>query len=345
MKRVFVTGATGFLGASLIPVLLRKGYAVTALVRRPGSLPAGGAEKLARVRGDILDYPSLLAGLEGCSHTIHAAGIVSYRSRDREKLQEVHIRGTENMCRAALQSGVRRFVHVSSTAAVGIGDDPAKPVGENHPFHRRWYRIPYMSTKRQAEEVALNYVSRGLPVVVVNPSTLYGPGDARLHSGEVFRNIAAGRLRMVPPGGNGVVAVEDCAEGVLAAMENGTAGERYILNSENLSFLEIFRVICALLGQEPITRRFPAWTSLPLIAAARTTELVCSALGKPSPIDPGTVAVAWRCRYYDSGKARRELHWTPQITFPEACRRALEYYYQQGLIARRNSSILIGKKS
>ena len=328
---MFLTGATGFLGRSLVPALLERGCQVTVLLRgEPSWLPRLPVEL---ARGDLLDEASLEAGLEGCQQVVHAAGVVSYRRGDAGLLQEVHVRGTQNLCRAALRRGVQRLVLVSSTAAVGIGEDPRRPADESQRFAGRWNHIPYMRTKRLAEEAALSFLARGLPVVVVNPSTLYGPGDVKLHSGEVFRNIASGRLRVAPPGGNGVVAVEDCAAGVLAALERGRPGERYILNSENLSFLEIFRVICGLLGREPVARCYPGWMGLPFLCAAGLLERLCGAFGRPAPIDSGTVAVAWRFRYYDSAKARRELGWVPQIPFVEACRRALEFYRERGVLA------------
>jgi dihydroflavonol-4-reductase len=171
-------------------------------------------------------------------------------------------------------------------------------------------------------------------VIAVNPSTLYGPGDVKLHTGEVFRNIASGRLRMAPPGGNGVVAVQDCSAGVAAALERGRAGERYILNSENLSFLEIFRVICELLGKPPIRKCYPRWAYGPLFAAAGLLELLFGAAKSSPPIDPGTIAISWRFRYYDSAKARRELGWSPRVPFVEACRQALAFYRAKGVIPR-----------
>jgi dihydroflavonol-4-reductase len=155
----------------------------------------------------------------------------------------------------------------------------------------------------------------------------------KLHCGEIFRNIAAGRLRRAPPGGNGVVAVQDCSSGVAAAMERGRVGERYILNSENLSFLEIFRIICALLGRPPIHKCYPGWTYGPLFAAAGLLEMLFGAAGSSPPIDPGTIAIAWRFRFYDNAKARRELGWRPQVPFAEACRQALEFYRARGVIA------------
>ena len=333
MSRIFVTGATGFLGRNLVPDLVERGHQVTLLLR--GGSDASVFERLPirRAPGDVLDPPSLRAGLEGCDIVVHAAGVVSYRRADEGLLQDVHVQGTENVCRAALERGVRRFVHVSSTAAVGIGEDPSRPADESLRFHPRWNRIAYMRTKMLAERVAMGFAGRGLPVVAVNPSTLYGPGDVKLHSGEVFRNIASGRLRRAPPGGNGVVAVQDCAAGVVAAMERGRVGERYILNSENLSFLEIFRVICDLLGRPPIRKCYPGWTNGPLSLAAGALELLFGAAGRSPPIDPGTITIAWRCRYYDSAKARRELGWSTQVPFAEACRQALGFYRGMGVIA------------
>lgn len=330
MSRVLLTGASGFLGSALVPALLERGYRVTVLLRGNPSWPA--RLPVNQVRGDLLDPASLEAGLEGCSLVVHAAGVVSYRRGDAGLLEDVHVRGTENLCRAALHRGVQRLVHVSSTAAIGIGERPSKPADETLRFDRRWDRLPYMRTKRLGEEAALGFLGQGLPVVVVNPSTLYGPGDVKLHSGEVFRNIASGRLRVAPPGGNGVVAVEDCAAGVLAALERGRPGERYILNAENLSFLEIFQVISGLLGRPPVTRSYPAWARVPFLLAAAFLEGLFGVFGRPSPIDSGTIAVAWRFRYYDSTKARRELGWAPRVPFGEACRRALEFYRERGLL-------------
>lgn len=333
MSRIFVTGATGFLGRSLVPDLVERGHQVTVLLREGSDASAFERLPVRRVAGDVLDPTSLRAGLEGCDCVVHAAGLVSYRRADERLLQAVHVQGTENVCRAALERGVQRFIHVSSTAAVGIGEDPSRPADESLAFHWRWKRIPYMRTKMLAERVAMDFAGRGLPVVAVNPSTLYGPGDVKLHSGEVFRNIATGRLRLAPPGGNGVLAVQDCAAGVAAAMERGRVGERYILNSENLSFLEIFGVICALLGRPPIQKCYPGWTYRPLSAAAGLLELLFNAAGRSPPIDPSTIAIAWRFRYYDSAKARRELGWSARVPFVEACRQALEFYRARGVIA------------
>jgi dihydroflavonol-4-reductase len=189
-----------------------------------------------------------------------------------------------------------------------------------------------MLTKRLGEEAALRFVGKGLDVVVVNPSTFYGPGDVKLHTGEVFRNIASGLLKIAPPGGNGVISIRDCAEGLVAAMEKGRTGERYILNAENLTILEIFNVLAGVLEMPPIRKRFPRWTYPPFYAAAFLVENVFRVFGKASKIECGTIAMSWRFRYFDSSKARRELGWSPRLTFEETCRQALEFYRRQGLL-------------
>jgi len=163
-------------------------------------------------------------------------------------------------------------------------------------------------------------------------STFYGPGDVKLHTGEVFRNIASGLLKIAPPGGNGVISIRDCAEGLVAAMEKGRRGERYILNSENLTILEIFNVLAGVLEKPPIRKRFPRWTYPPFYAAAFLVENVFRVFGKASKIECGTIAMSWRFRYFDSSKARRELGWSPRLTFEETCRQALEFYRRQGLL-------------
>jgi len=330
--KIFITGATGFLGSHLAKRLVERGLDVTILARPGSGHPFLSGLKLARVEGDVTDYESVLRGMKDCSHVFHAAGYLSYHKLKKGIMHAVNVEGTENVCRAALGNGVKRLLAVSSTSAVGIPEDPRCPADETFPFHRRWRKIPYMLTKRLGEEAALRFVGKGLDVVVVNPSTFYGPGDVKLHTGEVFRNIASGLLKFAPPGGNGIVAIRDCAEGLVAAMEKGRTGERYILNSENLTFLEIFNVLARLLEKPPIRKRFPRWTYRPFYVSAFLVENIFRFFGKASKIECGSIAMGWRFRYFDSSKARRELGWSPRVTFEETCRQALEFYRQQGLL-------------
>lgn len=330
--KFFITGATGFLGSNLVKMLVKQGANVTILIRTKSKHPFLNHLDVIKVEGDITDYESVLNGMKGCSHVYHTAGLLSYRKIDLDKLMEVNVKGTENVCKAALESDIKKLVHVSSTSAVGIPKNKDKPANETYPFHKKWRRNPYMMTKRLSEQVALEYADKGLNVVVVNPSTFYGPGDIKIHSGEVFKNINSGNLRIVPPGGTGVIAIEDCIHGLISAMDKGIKGQRYILNGENLTLIKLFNTIANLLEKPPITKKFPKWIYFPLYFTSFLLEEVFRMFGKNPIIDCGTIDMAWRYRYFDSKKSENKLGWKPRVSFEQTCKYALDFYRSEGII-------------
>ena len=330
--KIFITGATGFLGSNLVKMLVKQGVNVTILCRNKSKHPFLNNLDITKVEGDITNYTSVLNGMKGCSHAYHTAGLLSYRKIDLDKLIEVNVKGTKNVCKAALNANIKKLVHVSSTSAVGIPKNKDNPADETYPFHTKWNRNPYMMTKRLSEEVALEFAEKGLNVVVVNPSTFYGPGDIKIHSGEVFKNINSGNLRIVPPGGTGVIAIEDCVRGLIAAMDKGIKGQRYILNGENLTLIQLFNTIANLLDKSPITKKFPKWTYLPLYFTSFIIEEVSRIFGKSPIIDCGTIDMAWQFRYFDSTKSETQLGWKPSVSFKQTCKHALDFYRSEGII-------------
>jgi len=330
--KIFITGATGFLGSNLVKILNEQGKEVTILLRKGSDHPFLRGLNINRVEGDITDLHSINKGIKGCTHVYHTAGYLSYSKIDKNKLMEVNVKGTENVCKAALENDIKKLVHVSSTSAIGIPKHSEKPADETYPFHKRWKKNPYMITKRLSEEVALGFVDKGLNVVIVNPSTFYGPGDIKIHSGEVFKNIASGVLRIAPPGGTGVISIIDCVHGLIAAMEKGKVGRRYILNSENLTLIQLFNTIAHLLNKPPITKKFPRWTHYPLYFLVFITENIYRIFGKVSKIDCGTLDMSWRYRYYNNSRAQNELQWKPLVSFQDTCQSALEFYRSMGII-------------
>ena len=330
--KIFITGATGFLGSNLVKILTEQGKEVTIFVRKGSDHPFLKGLNIDRVHGDITDYPSINKVIKGCTHVYHAAGYLSYSRIHINKLMEINVKGTENVCRAAVENNITKLVHVSSTSAIGIPKYKEKPADETHLFNKRWKKNPYMMTKRLSEEVALGFVDKGLNVVVVNPSTFYGPGDIKIHSGEVFRNIASGTLRIAPPGGTGIISIMDCVQGLIAAMERGEKGQRYILNSENLTLIQLFNTIAHVLDKPPIIKILPRWTYYPLYLFAFIMENIYGVLGKDSKIDCGTIDMSWRYRYFNSSKAHNELQWKPKLSFQETCKSALNFYRSIGAI-------------
>lgn len=330
--KIFITGATGFLGSNLVKMLIECGENVSILIRKGSDHPFLNGLNVTKVEGDVTDLKSIHNGMKDCTHVYHTAGYLSYSKIKLNILMEINVKGTENVCKAALENDIKKLVHVSSTSSIGIPKPKDKPADETYPFHKRWKKNPYMMTKRLSEEVALGFVDKGLNVVVVNPSTFYGPGDIKIHSGEVFKNIASGMLRIAPPGGTGIIAIKDCVSGLMAAMEKGEKGQRYILNSENLPLIQLFNTIADLLDKPPITKIFPMWTYFPLYFTAFIIEDFYKILGKISKIDCGTIDMSWRYRYFDSSKAQNRLEWKPMVSFKETCQAAIEFYRSTGIL-------------
>jgi len=332
MKKIFITGATGFLGSNLARRLAESGNDITILVRKGSDHPYLKNLPIKRAEGDVTDLESLKAGIKNMDLVFHCAGVVSYRKSDESLMHRVNVIGTNNVCRVSLEAGVKRLLYVSSTAAVGIPENPANPAGEDYPFDKKWNKIPYMRTKRIAEEKAFSFVDKGLDVVAANPSTFFGAGDIKAANGELFRQIASGRLASAPPGGNGVITIEDCVDGIIKATERGKTGERYILNAENLTFLEIFNLIAESLKKPGISRVMPRWGYSPALAAAIVMGKILPVAGIEPPFSPELIKISWSYRYFNSSKAKNELGWAPKISFKRACEEAAEFYKFIGVL-------------
>jgi dihydroflavonol-4-reductase len=332
MKKIFITGATGFLGSNLARCLASEGNEVTILVRKGSDHPFLKNLRIRRIEGDVTDFDSLKNGMKGTELVYHCAGIVSYRRSDIKIMDRVNIAGTENVCRAALENGIQRVLYVSSTAAVGIPENPAKPADEEYPFHKKWLKIPYMRSKKIAEETAFSFVGKGLDVVAANPSTFFGAGDIKAANGKLFQQIASGRLASAPPGGNGVIPIEDCVDGIMKAAEKGKTGERYILNSQNLTFLEIFNFIAESLKKPGISKVMPHWLYSPALTAAIILGKILPVTDIEPPISPELIKISWSYRYFDSSKAKNKLGWASKIPFNRACEEAVEFYKSIGVL-------------
>ncbi|MBX9767782.1 MAG: NAD-dependent epimerase/dehydratase family protein, partial [Bdellovibrionales bacterium] len=177
MAKFLITGANGFLGSWLLKKLIEEGHDCLVLHRATSDLSEiDGLPYKSRV-GDILDYNSLKAAAEGCDTIFHLAGLIAYRRVDRPMMDKVNVQGTVNVVRACKEMGVRRLVHVSSVVALGASFDGRLPLNEKSQFNLAHLNLGYFETKRKAEVCVLNAAhDQGLDAVVVNPSTIYGPG-------------------------------------------------------------------------------------------------------------------------------------------------------------------------
>ena len=250
-----VTGATGHVGANLVRHLIGQGEHVRALVRHAGD-PALAGLDIEEAIGDLTDEGSLRRAVAGCSRVYHLASYVSIRSGDKAILRDVNILGTRRLLAACRQAGVERVVHCSSFGAVGNNPDGASD--------ESWTVSPYEETtdyemsKAFAEWEVYREISRGLDVVIVNPSGIVGPWDFKPSLlGNTILEFARGKMRGYIDGAFDFVAMRDVVAGLTAAMEKGKTGERYLLTGENLTILQTLEWLEELTGVKRPGLRIP----------------------------------------------------------------------------------------
>ena len=296
--KVLVTGATGFLGRHLVPLLLARGDDVRALVRREADARRLREAGVEPVRGHICDPDAVGRAAAGRELVFHAAGVVAHERRDVARLRAANVEGVQTML-AALDPGVR-FVHVSSLSTIGPASSPDRPAHEEQPYPPEAARLPYVASKRAGERVVLEAVDSGLDAVVANPAFLLGPGDVyRVSTWPVYRYLQ-GTLRIHTSGGLSVADARDVAAGLLAVAERGRTGERYILTGAggNYSWRDFFACVAAVTG----VRRRMVGLPPPMVRAG--SRIV------PWPVKPGEIRLATFWWFATPAKAQRELGFT-----------------------------------
>jgi dihydroflavonol-4-reductase len=326
MSPVLVTGATGFMGRVLVARLLEDGRAVRVLERRPSDAFDGLA--VQRVTGDVTQPDTLPAACAGAETVFNLAGVLSYDAKDEARLQAVNVDGLSNLLAAVRQAGSGRVVQVSSVAAVGYAEDPARPQHEDSPFPEGAWQNRYSRSKRLGEEVALRAVAEGQDVVLVCPGFLLGAGDVNRINTFVVEEYLRGRLRTTVAGGISSVDVRDVAEGLVAAERRGVSGRRYILTSEdgNLSHREFFALAGEADGRRRRTFELPPAI---LIGATRLGQ----ALRLPVPLSREEVEAACHYWYFTPGRAISELGFRPRPV-REAMEATVRYLRDRGLRGR-----------
>jgi dihydroflavonol-4-reductase len=332
--RVFLTGASGFLGAHILRELLAAGYAVRALVRDPAlvgpEFPKNEAE-VEVVSGDLRRSGEIAHAIDGCRYVVHSAAVYSFAPRDRKDIAAVNVAGTAGLMTAAHLAGVERVVLTSSSATIGHVDNDGRPADEsNYPApvsHACAVRGDYHASKLEQERAT--FAGR-VPAVAVLPTAPVGPGDWKpTPTGKLVLDFARGRIGAKAPGRGGlnVVAVEDVARAHVAALQRGRPGERYVVGGENLSMDELWQMLAQITGKPMPARRAPY--ALALIAAY-ADELRCRLAPGASPFVPlEGVRMARERMYADSSKAQRELAHRP-TPVRSALERAVEWYRRNG---------------
>jgi dihydroflavonol-4-reductase len=327
VARVFVTGASGFIGGALATRLLERGDEVVGLARSDEAEAAVARRGAEVARGDLLDEDSIAAGMEGCVLAYHVAGVNTHCPDDPAMLLRVNVDGTEAAVRAAARAGVRRVVLTSSAASVG---EPAGVVGRENTPHRGSYLSVYDKSKHLGELAAFRAAERlGIELVAVNPSSVQGPGRSS-GNGRIIIAYLNGRLRVFVNTYVSVVDIDDTVEGLVLAASRGRSGQRYVLNGATIPSAQALAIVSELSGLSDPVRMVPPALAR---AAGAIAEGVARARGRTSSICPARVRTILHGHRYDGSLATRELglSYTPVA---ETFRRTIEWAVAEGLVTR-----------
>ena len=325
--RVLVTGATGLVGGAVVRELLARGLRVRALVRPGADLtnlgdpPRGGVELFP---GDVLDRAAVEQALAGCQAVVHSAGIASMGRDSRAHLFAVNAGGVECVLGAALAAGVERAVLTSSSSVLGGARVP-HVADEDTTSSAETLGLDYFVSKLRGEEVGLDLAARGLPLMVVRPAFVLGPGDVHRSSPALVLALARGRLPAYVQGGASFCDVRDVARGHVEALLRGRPGETYLLGGHNLTMDVFVERVCRLAGVKAPLR-------LPYSLAAAATRALGLAARVGGPRPPVTLELLEASALYTfvtSAKAQRELGYAVR-PFEDTARDTLRWYLSRG---------------
>ncbi|MCM0082522.1 NAD-dependent epimerase/dehydratase family protein [Geomonas sp. Red32] len=324
--KAFVTGATGFIGASIVRELLKDGYEVRVLAR-PGSdrRNLDGLE-VEIFEGDLSDQASLTRGLAGCGQLFHAAADYRLWTKTPASMYDANVGGTTRILAAALEAGVGKVVYTSSVGTLGNPGD-GTPGTESTPVDFGQMVGDYKKSKFLAERAAEEFIAKGLPLVIVNPSTPVGPMDIKpTPTGKIIVDFLNGKMPAYLDTGLNLIDVETCARGHLLAAEKGRIGEKYILGNENLTLARIFTLLSGITGLKAPKVRLPYY---PILAAAYLNEAISAVTGKEPLIPLAGVQMAKKFMYFDPSKAVAELG-LPLTPIKGSLERAVDWFRSHG---------------
>jgi len=298
-QRILITGGTGVLGKFVVRQLLDAGYTNLEVFTRSGrssDTHLSDDDRITFTKGDIRELYPLADSIERADYVIHAAALVSFNPKEFKRMHAVNVEGTANVINLATTSKVRKFIHVSSIAALGRSEK-GHPISEETKWVNSKYNSYYGITKYLAEQEVWRAYFEGQPIVIVNPALILGEGDWDQSSLQIFRKVYNG-LPYYPGGGTGVVDVKDVARFIVLLMESAIQGERYILSAENLSYQSIFTKMAEAMKRKVPKKRAPVWM---LSILWRIERLRCLITGRSPLVTRESVkSTAHQSIYYNS---------------------------------------------
>lgn len=323
MDKVFITGATGFIGGQLARTLAGAGMTVHVLTRNTSNTSHLQHPQIKMFTGDLLDAESLRRAMTGCTQVYHLGGLAKMWMKDKHAYYRVNVTGTDHVLRVAASLNVEKII---ATSTAGVFPPSNDVITNESSIKRPALYTVYERTKNEAEQLAFTYYRQGIPVVVINPTKVYGPGpiDDSNTATLMTRDYIRGKWRIIPGNGKGTmnyVYIDDVVAGFIAAMKSALPGSQYILGGENASYDRFFALIRQLSGVErtlypipyPVIRGI-AWLEDIKASVLKLQPFITSEWVKKLPYD-------WS---KDIGKAQRELHYQAR-SLEEGLRATIEW--------------------
>lgn len=327
-RSVFITGATGFIGAYITQQLVEKGYRVKALRRSnskiPFFIPSSVWQKVEWVEGDVLDVIALDEAMNDVDLVIHSAAVISFDTGAKDNMNQVNIEGTANVVNIALEKNIQKLLHVSSVAALGrtqSGDH----VTEEKKWQESKINTQYAISKHKAEMEVWRAIGEGLNAVIINPSTVLGYGDWNTSSCRIFKTVYD-EFPWYTSGINGFVAVTDVARAAIALLESDITEQRFIVNGDNWTFQQLFNTIA-----DGFHKKRPSKHATPFMGqvAWRMEKLKSFFTGKAPLLTKESARVAQSKTYFENSKILKSLPGFSFTPLEDIIKIACEQYLAQ----------------
>ena len=326
MKKL-VTGSTGFIGSAITRELIKNEEEVKVLIRKTSDTRNIDNLEVEKVYGDIRDVDSMRSALKGCDTLFLTAAYFAHWAPNPKLLYEVNVGGTKASLQAALEADIEKVVYTSTNNAIAASGP--MPATEEKAFNYWESKDHYSMSKYIAENEARMFISKGLPLVIVNPTLVIGINDIKpTPSGQMIIDVVKKKMPGYIDGGINIIDVEDVAQGHILAVTKGKVGDRYLLGNRNVTVYEYLKLIADIAGVKPPAIKLPYKLAL---ALGHIFELGSYITKKPPVVTASEVRIGKMTEWYDCSKAVNELG-LPQTPIETTIKKAINWFKENGYI-------------
>jgi len=326
--KVLLTGADGFLGSHILRALLVQNHTVRAFLQAERSHATIAGLQYEPFIGDLLNRDDLARAIAGCEVVINAAGVTDLWPPKNTASWQVNYEAVKSLSEACQQNNIKKLIHIGSANSFGYGTKES-PGTESSPYNFAKYHVPYIESKKAAQDYLLQeFRDHNLPVVIINPTFMVGEYDTKPGSGAMLLAVAREQLPGYAKGGRCIAYAGDVAVAAANAIERGRPGECYIAGGSNLNYYEFFQIIADCASARLHDRLLPAAILIPVGALC---QIISKLNHKPPALSISMARISRDGHYYDSQKAISQLA-MPQTSIQTAVQRSIGWFRANGYL-------------